>query len=63
MRHTESAVFGPDDTIEIGGRQSGVIMLRRDARPATEIVREIDCKVPLRVANGRLEPSPVDCGR
>ncbi|HEV7556471.1 MAG TPA: serine/threonine-protein kinase, partial [Kofleriaceae bacterium] len=61
MRHTENAIFGPGETIEIGGRLTGVIDIPRDTRPPAEIVRDIECKVPLRVANGRLEPSQVDC--
>lgn len=47
--------------LEIVGALVGVIDLPSDARPVSDILREIGCRVPLRVAGSRLESAPVEC--
>ncbi|MBA3819676.1 MAG: hypothetical protein H0X17_12340 [Deltaproteobacteria bacterium] len=56
-----NAAFATDGRIEVAGRQVGVLDLPRERRPASEIVREITCKVPLRVRDGKLEPAVTAC--
>jgi hypothetical protein len=53
--------FLPDGRLGVAGREVGVLDLARDARPPAEIVRDIDCRVPLRVNAGRLEPAATNC--
>ncbi|HEY4242013.1 MAG TPA: serine/threonine-protein kinase [Kofleriaceae bacterium] len=50
------ARFLPDGRLELAAYQTGVLDLPRDLRPAADLVREIDARVPLRVVAGRLEP-------
>ncbi len=47
--------------LELVGVRVGVIDIPSDTRPTSEIVREIACRVPLRVAGSRLESTPVEC--
>jgi hypothetical protein len=63
LRGHVNAAFTPDGRIEVNGRGTGLIDIPVDTRPVAEIVRDIACRVPLRVSSGRLEPSQVDCGR
>jgi len=51
-----NAVWSRDGRIEVTGRQIGILDIPRDQRPTDEIVRDISCKVPLRVRDGKLEP-------
>jgi hypothetical protein len=57
----QNAVWTPDGRIELTGRQIGVLDIPRDLRSSTEIIRDISCKVPLRVRDGKLEPSTPEC--
>lgn len=47
--------------LELAGERAGVIDLPADNRPVADILREIGCRVPLRVAGSRLESAPVEC--
>jgi hypothetical protein len=57
----QNAVWSADGRIELTGRQIGILDIPRDVRSIEEIVRDISCKVPLRVRDGKLEPSTPEC--
>nr|MBA3503530.1 hypothetical protein [Deltaproteobacteria bacterium] len=57
----QNAVWSADGRIELTGRQIGILDIPRDLRSTDEIVRDISCKVPLRVRDGKLEPSAPEC--
>ena len=61
LRGSFAAAFTDDGKIEIVGERLGVIDIPRDTRPVAEILRSIECRVPLRVAGSRLEAAPVHC--
>jgi hypothetical protein len=61
MRELSNARFLPDGRIEINTRQPGLLDIPRDTRPSAEIVRNIACKVPLKVVDSRIEPSTTSC--
>ena len=46
-----------DGRIELDGYKIGLLDLPRDARPATQLLHDIDCRVPFKIVAGRLEPS------
>ncbi len=50
-----------DGRIEVGGDVMGVLDIPRDPRPAAALLHDLDCRVPIRVVNGRLEPSRAAC--
>ena len=60
LRGGFSAAFA-HGRLEIVGQRVGVIDLPSEARPVAEVLREIACRVPLRVAGSRLESAPVEC--
>jgi hypothetical protein len=60
-----NAVWSPDGKLEVTGRKIGLLDIPRETRPAAAIARDIACKVPLAVRDGKLEPAtpdPVTCG-
>jgi tRNA A-37 threonylcarbamoyl transferase component Bud32 len=61
MRGAMGAVFTSDGRLELMGGQLGLVDIPRETRPVADILREIACRVPLRVTGSRLEPAPVDC--
>ncbi len=60
LRGSYTAAFAKG-RLEIAGERVGVIDLPADNRPVADILREIGCRVPLRVAGSRLESAPVEC--
>ena len=58
LRHALSARWDADGRIEVAGHEIGVLAIARERRPAAELRREIACRVPLRVVDGKLEPAP-----
>jgi tRNA A-37 threonylcarbamoyl transferase component Bud32 len=61
MRELSNARFLADGRIEINTREPGLLDIPRDIRPISEILRDIDCKVPLKVVDSRIEPSTTAC--
>ncbi len=61
LRYAQNARFLPDGRIETGAEGPGLLDIPRDARPTAEIVRDIACRVPLKVVQSRLEPATPDC--
>ncbi|MDX2093571.1 MAG: protein kinase [Kofleriaceae bacterium] len=61
LREGFGAAFAPDGRIEVMGSSSALLDIPRETRPVAEILRSIDCRVPLRVTGSRLEPAPVRC--
>jgi hypothetical protein len=53
--------FLPDGRIEIDRREPGLVDIPRDTRPLAAILRDIDCKVPLKVTGSRIEPQTPSC--
>ncbi|HEX5063363.1 MAG TPA: hypothetical protein VFV99_28500, partial [Kofleriaceae bacterium] len=53
--------FLPDGRIEIDRRSPGLLDIPRDTRPIAQLVRDIDCKVPLKVVGSRIEPQIPSC--
>jgi hypothetical protein len=53
--------FLPDGRIEINRRQPGLLDIPRDTRPIEQILRDIECKVPLVVVGSRIEPQQPIC--
>jgi hypothetical protein len=53
--------FLPDGRIELDRREPGLLDIPRDTRPIADIVRDIDCKVPLEVVGSRLQPRAPAC--
>ena len=56
-----NAVWSPDGRLEVTGRKIGVLDIARETRPAAAIVRDIACRVPLAVRDGKLEPATPEC--
>jgi hypothetical protein len=61
LRYMQNARWLPDGRIEADGDSPGLLDIPRDARPTAEIVRDIACRVPLKVVQSRLEPATPDC--
>ena len=61
IRGAFGAVFASDGRLELMGGQLGLVDIPRETRPVADILREIACRVPLRVTGSRLESAPVDC--
>ena len=55
-----AAVLG-DGRIELSGFATGVLDIPRDQRPVDQLLRDLACRVPLRVVNSRLEPATPNC--
>jgi tRNA A-37 threonylcarbamoyl transferase component Bud32 len=53
--------FLPDGRIELNRRQPGLLDIPRDTRPIDQILRDIDCKVPLKAVGSRIEPQIPTC--
>ncbi len=50
-----------DGRIEIDGYVIGVLDIPRDTRPTTELLHDLDCRVPIQVVGSRIEPSRAVC--
>ena len=50
-----------DGSIEINARGPGHIAIPRDTRPTAEIVRDIECRVPLEVVGSRIQARQPVC--
>ncbi len=61
MRDIVNARFLPDGSVEINARAPGHIAIVRDTRPTAEIVRDIECKVPLEVVGSRIQARQPTC--
>jgi hypothetical protein len=61
FRNAIGGAFVADGRLELTGRSIGLLDIPRDNRPTAEIVRDIECRVRLRVADGRLEPVKPTC--
>ena len=61
MRDIVNARFLPDGSIEINARGPGHIAIPRDTRPTAEIVRDIECRVPLEVVGSRIQARQPVC--
>jgi len=61
LRDVANGRFLPDGRIELNRRQPGLLDIPRDTRPIDQIVRDIDCKVPLKVVGSRIEPQIPTC--
>ncbi len=53
--------FLADGRIELDRREPGLLDIPRDTRPIAQILRDIDCKVPLVVVGSRIEPRTPRC--
>jgi hypothetical protein len=56
-------VFGDGGALELQGDRSGEVELPRDRRPASELLADIACRVPLAIVGGRLQPATPTCAR
>ncbi len=61
LRDLSNGRFLPDGRIEINRREPGLLDIPRDTRPISEILADIDCKVPLKVVGSRIEPQQPAC--
>ncbi|MCW5803269.1 MAG: hypothetical protein KIT31_12870 [Deltaproteobacteria bacterium] len=61
LRYAASARFDDAGRLEVNTWDVGVLDLRRDTRPAAQLLADIDCKVPLRVIGSRLGPAVPAC--
>jgi hypothetical protein len=61
LRSAFSARFDETGRIEVAGQAVGLLDIAPDTRPVAEILRAIDCRVPLRVDGSRLAARAVDC--
>jgi tRNA A-37 threonylcarbamoyl transferase component Bud32 len=61
MRELSNARFLPDGRIEINTREPGLLDIPRDIRPISEILGDIECRVPFAVVGSRIEPSTTAC--
>jgi hypothetical protein len=61
LHQAYSGRFDAQGRIELAHWEIGLLDLQIDRRPAPEIVREIACRVPLRVVDGRLGPATPEC--
>jgi tRNA A-37 threonylcarbamoyl transferase component Bud32 len=53
--------FLPDGRIELNRREPGLLDIPRDTRPISQILADIECKVPLKVVGSRIEPQQPSC--
>jgi len=58
---TLNARFLPDGRLEIAQREPALVDIPRETRPTAEIVRDIECKVPLEVVGSRIQPKTPTC--
>ncbi len=56
LRAALTAVFADDGHIELAGRYAGELAIPAERRSVAEVLRAIDCRVPLKVSGSRLEP-------
>ena len=61
MKPAAAAQILADGRIVIDGYLVGVLDIPRDTRPAAQLLHDLDCRVPLRVAGSRLEPTTTAC--
>ena len=61
LREATSARFDEAGRLEVDTWEVGVLDIPRDRRPVADILRDIDCRVPLRVVDGRLGPATPTC--
>ncbi|HEY5928265.1 MAG TPA: hypothetical protein VIV11_41540, partial [Kofleriaceae bacterium] len=61
LQNLNNGRFLPDGRIEMNRRQPGLLDIPRDTRPIAQILRDIDCKVPLKVVGSRIEPHIPTC--
>ncbi|HEU0035623.1 MAG TPA: serine/threonine-protein kinase [Kofleriaceae bacterium] len=62
LQETMNARFTPDGRIERDSWEPGILQIAPDRRPVPDILRDIDCRVPLRVVGVRLAPATPTCG-
>ena len=62
-RQNGDFVFGAGDRLELQGEVNGVIDLPRDTRPVADLLRDLECRVPLAIVDGRPQPSTPRCAR
>jgi hypothetical protein len=56
LQQLSNGRFLPDGRIELDRREPGLLDIPRDTRPIADVVKDIDCKVPLEVVGSRLQP-------
>jgi hypothetical protein len=61
LREASSARFDDQGRLEVDTWEVGLLDIPRDRRPVAAILADIDCKVPLRVVDGRLGPATPIC--
>ncbi|MDB4953373.1 MAG: serine/threonine protein kinase with repeat [Myxococcales bacterium] len=61
LHNLANARFLPDGQIETNTQSPGLINIPRDTRPLAEIIRDIECRVPRKVTNSRIEPATTTC--
>jgi len=61
MKPAATAQILADGRIVLDGYLVGVLDIARDTRPAAQLLHDLDCRVPLRVAGSRLEPTTTAC--
>jgi tRNA A-37 threonylcarbamoyl transferase component Bud32 len=61
LREVQNGYVLPDGRIETAGEGPGILEIRRDTRPAAEIIDDIACRVALHVVDSRLEPATNTC--
>jgi serine/threonine protein kinase len=61
FRYAANAMFASDGRIVIMGSEIATLAFGPDRRPATDVLRDIDCRVPLGIVATRLEPRAVTC--
>jgi len=58
LHDASNARFDDQGRIEVNTWEVGLVDIPRDLRPIPEVLRDIECNVPLRVVDGRLGPAP-----
>jgi tRNA A-37 threonylcarbamoyl transferase component Bud32 len=61
LRDLSNGRFLADGRIELNRRQPGLLDIPRDTRPLADILRDIECKVPLEVVGSRIQPHQSAC--
>ena len=61
LRVPSGVAFGPHGSLELQGDKTGILDITRDDRPASAIIADIACRVPLAIVDGRLEPAARRC--
>ncbi|MEO8839923.1 MAG: protein kinase [Kofleriaceae bacterium] len=61
MKLAVTAQILADGRIELDGFVTGVLDIPRDTRPMTQLLHDLECRVPLKVVGSRLEPSTTAC--